>query len=240
MAAEGKIVRQFLIGLDVQGLAPPSEAAFQWRDLGGLFGDLTSPSHKAEWPPPRFAPLFALAQHHGIPTRLLDWSAHPYIAAYFAAIDVCGRSSSGVRSAPNLAVWALLTGRFGAVVLDDPINQKWPQLRLVRPPRHSNPNLHAQEGVFTLLLNPQLGRDAPARFPALDLLLAERLAEGPSRDILPVLRRLELPTALAGELLRRLSSVGVDAIRLFPGMAGVVRGMSERAHWDIDQPHPYE
>jgi hypothetical protein len=34
---------------------------------------------------PRLEPIFAIAQHHGVPTGLLDWSRNPLVAAYFAA-----------------------------------------------------------------------------------------------------------------------------------------------------------
>ena len=54
------------------------------------------------WPDSPLSLPFCLAQHHGIPTRLLDWTRNPKVAAFFAAQPLGKKNTR-----KEMAVWAI-------------------------------------------------------------------------------------------------------------------------------------
>ncbi len=85
-----------------------------------------------------------LAQHHGLPTRLLDWSLNPLVATYFAVEDEDAKTDSAVyaiRSIPEV----------DRNVCADPFSV----MDLVKyTPRHITRRLIAQAGLFTIHADP--------------------------------------------------------------------------------------
>lgn len=140
------------------------------------------------------AESIAVAQHYGVPTRLLDWTESPYIAAFFAY-----HSNLTLTTEPHdvVAVWAL----------DEKIDiwSKEYGVEVIKASRFTNERLRNQAGAFTLSRTP---------FESL-----EEYVERHSSPRPPLFRFL-LPASDVRIALADLAAMGITPARMFADLEG--------------------
>jgi len=156
----------------------------------------------------------AIAQHHGMATRLLDWTANPMAALWFAVEKPALNQGPGV-------VWIFDTENTDYADPDggeDPFSGH--QTRLFRP-RHITPRIIAQMGWFTV--HKYLGSEK--RFLPL-----ERNKVYKKR-----LSKLFITTANFPVIRRELNRLGFNAANLFADLDGLCRHLQLRHSFERDE-----
>lgn len=160
---------------------------------------------------------FALAQHHGIPTHLLDWTEDPMIACHFAASP-----DKEFEGKTDIAVWAIRQPSLEeGVSIAEQLNSACYQFAF--PPTYESRYIQSQRAVllrFSLHGYPFF--KCHGRWPSVEEIL--QTLSLPT----PVLRKLVLDKAEYQELRALLDLERITFAHLMPTLDNVARTVKHR------------
>lgn len=168
----------------------------------------------ALWPNPQLIELMAMAQHHGVPTRLLDWTRQPYVAVYFAVSSALNNHKNWGTDG-KLAVWILNVEQLGL----------YPDVRLARVPSSASKHISAQSGLFTIHSHSGYRGDK-FEISALE----NSFSSLPDTPLI----KFTLPVSEAVNLYKLCLKIGVNGASIYPSADGAGKAVQDSINcWAI-------
>ena len=190
------------------------------------------------WPNPDYFELISLAQHYGVPTRALDWSYDYKVALYFAVKNILNKDYLCNEKPKNAVLWAF---NYKYLDIDYLLSETNPfAIKHYRPEYNSNPNLNAQKGLFTFVMNDlrHISKEPFDEFISeilsmaddFDVINGKKVVEFPKEE--KAFYKFIIPEGVKPEILNDLYLEGYSEEYLFPGYSGVTKSIENRVKLD--------
>lgn len=152
--------------------------------------------------------LMVIAQHHGLPTRLLEWTESPLYALFFAVEDLNNKSDA--------CVFEYLPSTFGSYdgVAKEKCFKNDCHYSFISP-RHINERVKAQGGYFTL--HPLLKK---LEIKPLDVLISESTNSYG-------LRKIIIPYKFKESIKKDLHKLNINCFSIYPDLDGLAQKIKE-------------
>lgn len=177
--------------------------------LRGTLGTYTKVDYRKD-------PAVALAQHHGIPTFLLDWTSNPIVAGFFAA-----QRDAKPEDASGLAIWAFNIGAFQRPSTRHNINKNPAHpssIGILYPPKATDKYLSSQSGILTYIENPELRWLKNGQYPPMESII-ELYSDDLTEE--PFLRKVILPVAEISKFRQLLYREGITRAHMMPTLDNI-------------------
>ena len=200
-----------------------------------LYADTSKLNSKLDW--------LSFMQHHGTPTRLMDWTKSPYVALFFAL------NNAGVEENKYCSLWMIQS-----LFLYNDIES------IMYRKRHSNigkekfmPECSLSDEEFDLIFYNYDLPFEPYVFPINPILTHQRINIQQGLFLIPTVmfksfednlknvfrgqtdmvtthavRKLNIPTKLKPEIITELNYMNINDATLFPGIEGFSKFVSKR------------
>jgi FRG domain-containing protein len=158
-----------------------------------------------------YAAFLNLAQHHGYPTPLLDWTQSPFVGAYFAFRHLRPQ----INSDEKVRIF-VLDGRAWASSLERGgfLMPGFLHMTVLEPLAINNPRALPQQSVSTV-----------TNVDDLDLFIEDKIEKRFQRSYLRV---IDLPATERRQAMQDLARMGITAGSMFPGLDGACQQLKER------------
>jgi hypothetical protein len=163
--------------------------------------DLRNPLH--------YGAFINLAQHHGYPTPLLDWTWSPYVAAFFAYRNL---RLGGVKRGGKVRIFKFDVREWNKILQVNKVFPAQPHVSVLDALAFDNPRVIPQQAISTM----SNVDDIEAHI---------RLVEGNMGRV--YLEAIDLPARDRRGVMGELALLGVTAGSLFPGLDGACESLRE-------------